>query len=205
MARTKLAIVTKRIAACLLLFVIGCASEAAPTDVPSGAKETNAADLPPSVADDGANEAPVLDWGFEPASADCNGWIVAGADAIRATPARTGSYSCKLCSTGKEAGLGLTKVLGSVPAGRYHLSAWVRGRPQNPAPAEAEARIDVESPDGARSAAAPTVSVTQDWDHLEADIELDHGASKVSLTIGSSKAAADRCLFIDDVVLTHQP
>ena len=213
--------VTKRIIVGLF-FVAGCAAEGseAGRDAPiDSARDTRGAEVPTPPAPaldptpdpapgqggagtgDGAGaEPPLLSWGFEPASADCNGWPVLGADAIRATPARSGGYSCKLCSNGTAEGLGIVRDLGAVPAGRYVLSAWVRRRVQNAAPGEALARMDAETADGqAVSAVAPSVVVRDEWDRLEATIDLAEGASKVRLTIGSALAETDRCLFVDDV------
>jgi len=142
----------------------------------------------------------VLSWGFEPASADCNGWPVLGADAIRATPARSGAYSCKLCSNGSAEGLGLVRDVGPVPAGRYVLTAWVRKRIQNAAPGEALARFDAETEKGdAVSAVAPIVAVRDEWDRLETTIDLKDGASNLRLTVGSASAEIDHCLFVDDI------
>lgn len=200
-----------------LFFVAGCAAEAsdAGRDAPAdSAKDTRGAEVPtppaPTPGAGGANgggasaEPPLLSWGFEPASADCNGWPVLGADAIRATPARSGGYSCKLCSNGTAEGLGLERDLGAVPAGRYLLTAWVRKRVQNAAPGEAHARLDAETARGeAVSAVAPSVAVRDEWDRLEATIDLADGASKVRLTIGSELAEIDRCLFVDDVTVVR--
>lgn len=194
----------KRIAVSLVL-AMGCASSEpadGKRDVPAPTpKETRGAELPAPAE----TATPLVDWSFEPASADCNGWTVAGAEAIRATPARSGSYSCKMCSTGSQAGLGLTKELGAVSRGRYVLSAWIGGRPQNPAPNEAHARIDVDSADGPLSVETPPKTVRTDWDRLEAVIELDRDVTNFRFTIGSAAAAADHCLFVDDVTLTRQP
>ena len=195
-----------------LLFVMGCTSQVddpgrdAPTD---SSQETRGAEVPtpppPAPPSPAAEEPPLLSWGFEPASADCNGWPVLGADAIRATPARSGGYSCKLCADGSAEGLGIIRDVGAVPAGRYVLTAWVRKRIQNAAPGEALARIDAETEGGlAVSAVAPTVAVRDEWDRLEATLDLAAGASNLRLTIGSASAAADRCLFVDDVTIVRQ-
>ena len=201
--------VTKRIILGVLL-ATGCAVSAsepgrdAPTD---SAKDTRGAEVPtaPSPAPTTELEAPVLSWGFEPASADCNGWPVLGADAIRASPARSGAYSCKLCSNGSAEGLSLVRDVGSVPAGRYVLTAWVRKRVQNAAPGEALARIDAQTGSGdALSAVAPTVAVREEWDRLETTIDLKDGASNLRLTVGSASAEIDHCLFIDDVSIVRE-
>jgi hypothetical protein len=129
---------------------------------------------------------------------------VHGADAIRATPARSGGYSCKLCSDGTAEGLGVVRDLGAVPEGRYVLTAWVRKRIQNAAPSEALARIDARTAAGdAVSAVAPSVAVRDEWDRLETTIDLADGASNLRLTIGSASAEIDRCLFVDDVTVVR--
>ena len=206
--------VTKRIIAGLLL-VTGCAAEAseagrdAPADSSKGIRGAEVPTVtPPAPAAPAGNapaeEAPLLSWGFEPASADCNGWPVLGADAIRASPARSGTYSCKVCSDGSASDLGLARDLGAVPAGRYVLTAWVRKRPQNAAPGEALARIEAATRSGeAVVAVAPSVSVREEWDRLEATLDLAEGASSLRLTIGAHSEEADRCLFVDDVTLVR--
>lgn len=197
---------------------MSCASPASKGGDPAPApKETRGADLP--AADEPATEAPpppivetppevtepaLVDWSFEPASADCNGWPVTGAEGIRATPARTGSYSCKLCADGSTSSVQLTKALGAVPAGRYLLSAWVRSRAENPAASAAHARIDADGTDGKITVATPPVTVRNEWDRLETTIELTHDASDLRLTVGAD-AAKKQCFFVDDVTLSRQP
>jgi hypothetical protein len=201
-------VVTKRIAL-LLLLATGCVSEAkdAVQDVPPAPAEVDAgAEGPAEDASPPPPPSPIVDWSFEPASADCNGWPVVGADAIRASPARSGSYSCKVCSNGSTAGLALERDLESVPPGRYVLTAWVRRRPQNDAPAQAVAKIDTDGPSGAIHVAAPAVAVREEWDRLETTIDLgQQGASKMRVTIGADSAAENNCLFIDDVTLVRTP
>jgi hypothetical protein len=109
-----------------------------------------------------------------------------------------------LCSNGSEPGLGLTKELGAVPAGRYRFSAWVRRRPQNPGPAEAVGRIEAAAPDGERIVVTPTIAVRNEWDRLAAAIDLDRGADSLRLTIGTAVAEPSKCLFVDDVMLTRE-
>jgi hypothetical protein len=174
-----------------LLLVVGC-SEAV-TDAPP-------APAPP--AEEKKSEE-LLAWGFEPASADCNGWAVRGADAIRASPPRSGAYSCKLCATGNTIDLGLDRELGAVPRGRYVLSAWVRKRPQNAAPSEAIARIEADASGVTRRAEAIPVAVREEWDRLETTLDLDDDATNLRITIGAPTAEAERCLFVDDVLLTR--
>jgi hypothetical protein len=143
---------------------------------------------------------PLLDWSFEPASPDCNGWPLIGADSsIRAIPAKSGSYSCKVCSNGSEAALGVTRALGKVEAGTYTLSAYVRSRSDALAPKQAIARIE-----GAASpvTSAP-VDVRDEWDRVTTQIVINEATSDLKITIGSESAEANHCLFVDDVVFTR--
>ncbi|MBX3209862.1 MAG: hypothetical protein KF764_32830 [Labilithrix sp.] len=185
----------------LVVLVAACAADADVDDPPDDANETRGADGPAAPAA-AVDEAPLLSWSFEPASADCNGWPAFGADAIRASPPRTGAYSCKVCSDGTTARLGLFRDLGAAPAGRYVLSAWVRKRAENAAPPSALARIDAATASGVVvSALAPTVAVREAWERLEATLDLASEASNVRVTVAAEEAAPERCLFIDDVEL----
>ena len=148
-------------------------------------------------------EAPLLSWSFEPASGDCNGWPVHGADAIRAIPAHSGTYSCKVCSNGSAPDLGLMRDLGEVPSGRYVLTAWIRKRIQTAAPSEALAQIDATVNGGPVSVKTSSVAVRDEWDRLEATLDLAQGASNLRVTIGAPSAEAERCLFVDDVSLVR--
>lgn len=150
-------------------------------------------------------DRPLLSWSFEPASADCNGWPVSGALAIRASPAHSGTYSCKVCANGSTSDLKLSRELGPVAPGRYALTAWVRKRALTAAPAEALARIEADTPNGAVVAVAPPVLVREAWDLLEATLELKAPASSVRVTVGSPVAEGERCLFIDDVTVIRVP
>jgi hypothetical protein len=167
----------------------------APADAPTAADVHHAA----------GTFAPALSWGFERASADCNGWPVSGADAIRAAPAHSGSYSCKVCADGTKPGLELLHDVGALPPGHYALTVWVRKRAQTAAPAWATARIDAESSGGTPvSATTEAVPVREEWDLLSTTIDLADGASTAVLTIGADEASADRCLLVDDVTLVRQ-
>lgn len=204
--------VTKRIIAGALFLavnacVLGCAAEHdVDRDAPSGEpRETRGADIPAAPDPASADRAPLLSWSFEPASGDCNGWPAPGADAIRASPARSGAYSCKVCSDGSSSSLGLVRDLGAASAGRYVLSAWVRKRAANAAPAEALARIDAATEGGAAvSAVAPAVPVRDAWDRLEATLDLATDATNVRVTIAAPVDEAGRCLFVDDVELERR-
>lgn len=173
----------------LALLSAACAAESAPDA--------------PAPREPGAPK-PVLAWSFEPASPDCNGWAVSGAGALRASPPRSGAYSCKLCSDGSARELTLARDVGSVPPGHYALELWVRRRVQNAGPAEARARLDAVVASGARSASAPAVAVRDAWDRLETTLDLAEPASDLRLTVAAPADATERCLFVDDVLLTRQ-
>jgi hypothetical protein len=199
--------VTKRIAS-LLLVISACAAEtsdrvpATTTDAPPPDDGAPTAELPRAREE----EAPLLAWSFEPASGDCNGWPVVGADAIRASPSRSGAYSCKVCSNGSAAGVGLMRDLGTVPSGRYVLTAWVRKRVQNAAPSEALAQLDATlgTTNAVVTASAPSVSIRDAWDRIETTLDLAEPASNLRVSIRAPSAEADRCLFVDDVTLTRE-
>lgn len=203
-----------------LVLVAGCSSEnldarrdapAAETSLDAGAQlpDESPEPSPPTVErpllPTPAVTMPVLSWSFEPASADCNGWPVVGADAIRASPARSGAYSCKVCADGSNAGLGIMRELDALAPGRYELTAWVRKRAQNAAPGEARARIEAATAGGIVDVSTPTVAIREEWDRLETTLDLSGGATSVRLTIGAVTADVDHCLFVDDVTLTRLP
>jgi hypothetical protein len=185
--------VSKRVTLALVLF--GCTGEVAVPSRPDGVEPTAAE--PPTAE-------PVLAWGFEPASADCNGWPVAGALAIRAAPPHSGAYSCKVCTTDTAPELRLSRTIGNVPAGRYVLTAWVRKRVATAAPENAIARIEASTAAGDIVAVAPLVSVREEWDKLEVTLDLAENAEALRVTIGAEGAEPDRCLLVDDVTVSRQ-
>lgn len=142
---------------------------------------------------------PLLNWSFESASPDCNGWPVVGANAsIRAIPAKSGSYSCKVCSNGSGVELGLSQKIKEVAKGHYTLSAYVRKRAQTAAPSQAIARIN-----GKTIITSNPVDVREEWDRITASIDVEEDTKDLSITIGSDNAETDHCLFIDDIVFTR--
>jgi hypothetical protein len=180
--------VTKR-AIVMALLLMGCTGEVASPTRP---------DEPPAI------DVPVLSWGFEPASADCNGWPAFGALTIRAAPSRSGAYSCKVCTTAASPELRLTRPMGDARAGRYLLTAWVRKRTATAAPASAVARIEASTASGDVIAIAPGVPVRDAWEKLEATLDLTVDAHALTLTIGAAAAEPDRCLLVDDVSVSRQ-
>ena len=144
---------------------------------------------------------PLLDWSFESASPDCNGWPVVGSDAaIRAIPAKSGAYSCKVCSNGNGTDLGVTRSLGRVGKGHYTLSAYVRKRADRTAPSQAVATIA-----GAKGTlvTSSAVSIREEWDRVQTDIDLTEDTDDLTINIGSADAAAENCMFVDDVVFAQ--
>jgi hypothetical protein len=207
--------VTKRIALALAVLV-GCSSDGE-TDAPLAGQDAPKASAPGNAGAEIPGRTPetelrvgppLLDWSFEPASPDCNGWSVAGAEAIRASPPRSGAYSCKVCANGNEPSASLTRDLGAVPPGRYTLTAWVRKRLQTAAPEEAHARIEAQTWAGqAIASLTPRSVVHEEWERLEATLDLSGeagGAAGLRVVIGSPAVEAERCLFIDDVTLRRE-
>lgn len=150
---------------------------------------------------------PILNWSFESASADCNGWPLLGAErSIRATPSRSGSYSCKVCANGSSVDLAVGQNLGKVAKGHYVLSAFVRSRENTVAPSEALARVEAVDAKGAITiSVASTIAVRGEWDRVTAVIDLEEDAKTVTIAVGSPEAATDSCLFVDDVTFTRAP
>lgn len=210
--------VTKRIILALSLALFACSSEDAPdsvpetnapvppSDEPSEAKPPTSKELEPTPGDPSLGSTypattfvPLLDWSFESASPDCNGWPVLGSTpGIRAIPAKTGSYSCKVCADGSSPELAVSRAIGKVAKGHYALSAYVRKRVKTAAPSQAVARIH-----GQAVVTSDPVDVKEEWTRISAFIDLDGDTDDLSISIGSDHAEADNCLFVDDVVFTR--
>jgi len=188
--------VSKRATFCLLL--AACAAEVDPPPSPATEAPAPPPDLPSRPV--AGTAGTLLAWSFEPASADCNGWPVEGALAIRASPPHSGTYSCKVCATGDVPAIRLRRTIGAAPAGSYALTAWVRKRAATAAPERATARIEA----GDRVASAPVVTVREEWDKLEATLELGADVSDLRVVIGADVTEADRCLFVDDVTVSRR-
>jgi hypothetical protein len=112
--------------------------------------------------------------------------------------------SRKVCTTDAAPELQLTRAIGRVRAGRYVLTAWVRKRLATAAPERAVARIEASTGTGDVVAIAPRVSVREEWDKLEATLDLAEDARELRLTIGSDGAEPDRCLLVDDVTVSRR-
>lgn len=176
----------------------------APTTKSSPIEEPAAGD--PSLRRESSATAfvPLLNWSFESASADCNGWPLLGARSIRAVPSRSGEYSCKVCANGSSPELAVGQALGRVGKGRYVLSAFVRSRAETAAPNEAIARVEAVDGKGLITVSvAPTIPVREQWDRVQTFIDLTEDAENLTIGVGSPDAAVDTCLFIDDVTFTR--
>lgn len=196
--------------AALVLPLAACASDFGEDDPTPEAPATMSTPIPvpsqpsqsprPSQSSQPAEaEQPVLEATFEPASADCNGWLAEGARSIRSVPARSGSYSCKLCADGSNSGFTLSHEIGAPDAGRYVFHAYTRKRPQNPAPAITNAFVEAATREGTLVVAANETAVRDEWDRLEAVIEVPAGATSLRVQIGTPVAASDECIVVDDV------
>jgi len=214
-------VVTKSIILSSVILLAACAngvdeefvdgpSESTEAKVPT-TKSSTLADAPaagdPSLRrDDPATTfVPILNWSFESASADCNGWPLLGAtSSIRAVPSRSGEYSCKVCANGSGPDVALGQNLGKVAKGHYILSAFVRSRAKTAAPGAALARVEAVHATGLITVAvAPTVAVREEWDRVQTVVDLTEDADNVTIAIGAPDAAPDTCLFVDDVTFTR--
>jgi hypothetical protein len=201
-----------------------CASAETPAEAPSGARDeppaSSVVDRQPEMRDPAGDvtapavdlgavpvaaitEKPLLSWSFEPASADCNGWPVLGAEAIRAVPPRSGSYACKLCANGSAPSVTIAKDVGTAPPGRYAFRAWVRKRVGSVAPPAVSAEVEAETTGGLVQALSTPVALGEEWAELSAAVELGAGATRLTVRINAD--AADGCLLVDDVSLTRAP
>lgn len=160
---------------------------------------------PPALPEPQALPAqPVLNATFEPASPDCNGWVAEGARSIRSVPARSGSYACKLCADGSRSDFTLSREIGAPEAGRYAFRAYTRKRPQNDAPAATNAFVEAATRDGTIVVAANETNVRDEWDLLEAIVDVPHGATSLRIQIGAPAVASDQCVLVDDVSIEKQ-
>lgn len=143
--------------------------------------------------------APVLKATFEPASPDCNGWLAEGARTIRSVPARSGSYACKLCADGSRGDFAISHEFDAPKTGRYVFRAYTRKRPQNEAPVATNAFVEAATRDGTVVVAANETQVRDEWDLLEAVVEVPEGATSLRVQIGAPAVATDQCIVVDDV------
>jgi hypothetical protein len=143
--------------------------------------------------------APVLKATFEPASPDCNGWLAEGARSIRSVPARSGSYACKLCADGSRPDFALSHELRAPEPGRYVFRAYTRKRPQNEAPAATNAFVEAAARGETIVVTANEVNVRDEWDLLEAIVDVPEGATSLRVQVGAPAVASEQCVLVDDV------
>jgi hypothetical protein len=184
--------VLARFAALTALLLTACATDFAEEELPREAPTTMSTPIP------------LLRATFEPASPDCNGWVAEGARSIRSVPARSGSYACKLCADGTRTDLVISYRVGALEPGRYVLSAYTRKRPQNAAPPAAFASVEAATAAGPVVAAARETALREEWDRLEAIIDVPDGATSAHVRIGAAAAAQDECVLVDDVAIEKQ-
>jgi hypothetical protein len=178
--------VLARFAALTALFLTACATDFAGEEPQPG----------PSTM---STPLPLLRATFEPASADCNGWLAEGAHSIRSVPARSGSYACKLCADGTRADFALSREIESPESGRYVFRAYTRKRPQNQAPVATNAFVEAATRGGTIVVAANETQVRDEWDLLEAIVDVPEGATSLRVQIGAPSAASEQCVLVDDV------
>jgi hypothetical protein len=142
--------------------------------------------------------APVLATGFEDASPQCEDWTSEAATAIRSIPAHMGDYACKLCATGEAPTLALAHDTGPLGAGRYVLTAWVRGRA--PSAPSARAVLEAETSDGPLAREGVAVVPTDLYEPVRAVLDLAAPVPRLRARVEAA-AAKDECVLVDDVAL----
>lgn len=177
-----------RFAALTALVLTACSNDFAEDESPPEPKAAMSTPLP------------LLQATFEPASPDCNGWLADGARSIRSIPARSGSYACKLCADGTRADFALSREIEAPKSGRYVFRAYTRKRPQNEAPVATNAFVEAATRDGSIVVVAANETVVRDeWDLLEAIVDVPEGATSLRVQIGAPTVATDQCIVVDDV------
>jgi hypothetical protein len=182
--------VVLRFAALSALFLTACATDFAGEEPPREPETTMSTPVPAT---------PVLKATFEPASADCNGWVAEGARSIRSVPARSGSYACKLCADGSRPDFALSREVAAPEPGRYVFRAYTRKRPQNEAPAATSAFVEASTESDTIVVQANETPVRDEWDLLEAFVDVPEGATSLRVQIGTPAASSDQCVLVDDV------
>lgn len=182
-----------RLVALSALLLSACATDFTEEE-PRPASSTMSAPIPATPP-----AAPVLKATFEPASADCNGWLAEGAMSIRSVPARSGSYACKLCADGSRSHFALSHEVTAPEAGRYVFRAYTRKRPQNHAPAATNAFVEASTRGETIVVKANETTVRDEWDLLEAIVDVPEGATTLRVQVGAPAVASDQCVLVDDV------
>lgn len=144
----------------------------------------------------------IIAWGFEPASADCNGWSASGATSIRAAPPHSGAYACKLCSDGSAEEITLSRRVGTLEAGRYAVTAWVRRLGGGDAPIAARVTLDKASSSAGEES---SITLKDDWIPLRGPLDVTSAVASARITVAAVGMSRAQCILVDDVVVerTH--
>lgn len=139
----------------------------------------------------------------------CNGWSSSSGNLTVDTVFHGGTKSCRVCTTGAEAGLYLSRPFGGAAkvGEKYAASAWLRN-----APATGNASsftIGVRSLDAGQSDVetfsqqAPVL--TSSWQEVTMSFEIQKpGAALLRVEIGAGEAPAGSCFLVDDVVVARK-
>ena len=132
-------------------------------------------------------------WGFEAASADCNGWSASGGSSIRSVPSHSGAYACKLCPDGTSPEMALSRRVAGLPPGRYVVSAWLR-RHGDPDVAPMRARIVL-------GGSVSTAALDDRWQAVGEGFDVDTEIASAHVRIVADVSEGEDCLLVDDVVV----
>lgn len=162
--------------------------------------------LEPRAAADRPPPAPrpwdaVAAWGFEPASADCNGWQASGATSIRAAPPHSGAYSCKLCADGTREEIALSRRVGTLERGSYVVTAWLRRHGPSAAAVAARVALDADEP---REGAAVS-GVAGEWRTVRDALDARAAVASAHVRVVARGLARGECILVDDVVVATRP
>ncbi len=204
----------RRAALAIVLGATPAACAAGATDAPAPAGRTVDAPDPDAGSEDevpfrarsSVDEGPafrprnaIVTWGFEPASADCNGWSASGATSIRAVPPHSGAYACKLCADGSAEQMTLSKRVGMLEAGRYAVTAWVRRLGgSGDAPVAVRVTLDYASSSGG---ADRSVALDDEWCALRDPLDLPADVASAHVTVAAGPTTPGQCILVDDVVV----
>lgn len=139
----------------------------------------------------------------------CNGWSSSSGNLTVDAVFHGGTKSCRVCTTGVEAGLYLSRPFGGAPkvGEKYAASAWLRNAPS--AGNANSFTIGVRSLDAGQSDVetfsqqAPVL--TSSWQEVTMSFEIQKpGAALLRLEIGAGEAPSGSCFLVDDVVVARK-
>jgi len=183
----------------LLVLTAGCVGDdPKPGSSSGGASDAGSGDGGGSV---GANllENP----GFEDG---CNGWSSSSGNLTVDAVFHGGARSCRVCTTGVEAGLYLSRPFGGAAkvGEKYVASAWLRNAPS--AGNANSFTLGVRSLDAGQSDVetfSQQASVlTSSWQEVTMSFEIQKpGSALLRVEIGAGEAPAGSCFLVDDVAV----